>query len=216
MTVFRSSSVPARRLRPSNAAPRSIVKAIWWTSPSTSEVDCKVTVFAQIAPETLPLTTTCWPATNPDTLPCYPTMTSAACTSPAISPSIWRMLRLIILKPWPMMRRSLPIIDLSPLSVGPVRCCCTPAAPTAVPFASGVGLRERMKKPLIQRQLPPLAAADGQNTAVPGISTSRLQAGKFKSSPQRVTLATAIPRAAAEAPRRCTQERAPALPGGIG
>src|SRR5215470_5158722 len=92
-------------------------------SPSTSEVLCRVTDLAQMAPETLPLTTTCWPATRPETLPCSPTMTSAACTSPSISPSICKMLRLMMRSPCPIIRKSLPMIDLSPLSVGPVRRC---------------------------------------------------------------------------------------------
>src|SRR5262245_39161180 len=125
-------------------------------SPSTSEVLCRVTDLAQMAPETLPLTTTCWPATKPDTLPCSPTITSAACTSPSISPSICKMLRLMMRSPWPMIRRSLPMIDLSPLSVGPVRRCDAPLTTAGVAgrglgWASGLGwadgLRVNMRTP---------------------------------------------------------------------
>ena len=56
-------------------------------SPCTSDDDWSATFFAQTTPETLPRTTTCWPATIPVTLPCSPMMTSTAWTSPSISPS---------------------------------------------------------------------------------------------------------------------------------
>jgi hypothetical protein len=55
-------------------------------SPSTSEVDCRVTVLAQIAPETLPLTVTCWPATNLGTATVALAAASIADTASALNP----------------------------------------------------------------------------------------------------------------------------------
>jgi len=87
-TTPRRSSAPfARRLRPSKWAPCSIANDMWWISPSTCDEACKATVCPQMTPETVPRTTICRPATIPVTLPFSPTTTSAACTSPSISPS---------------------------------------------------------------------------------------------------------------------------------
>src|SRR5262245_47159536 len=50
-------------------------------------------------------------------------MTSTACTSPSISPSTCRMPPPMIFNPWPMIFRSLPITDFSPLGVLWARGC---------------------------------------------------------------------------------------------
>src|SRR2546421_6517043 len=120
-------------------------------SPCTSDDDWSATFFAQTTPETLPRTTTCWPATIPVTLPCSPMMTSTAWTSPSISPSTCKVPRPMILSPCPMIFRSLPMTDLSPLE-GALKCDCAPfargrAVRRSIVLGSSVGLRWNMESP---------------------------------------------------------------------
>src|SRR5215831_15696667 len=146
ITATRSPSLFARRLRPSNLAPISIVNDIWWISPSTCDEAWRATVCPQTTPETVPRTTICRPATIPDTCPFSPTITSAPCTSPSISPSTCRMPRLMIFSPWPMILRSLPITDFSPFEGALIDSAFVLVVRSST-LGSTVELRVNMKSP---------------------------------------------------------------------
>ena len=110
---------------------------MWWRSPSTFEEARSATVLPQTMPETLPRTNTWRTATMPVTWPFSPTITSAACTSPSISPSTCKTPRPMIFSPWPMILRSLPITDFSLVSVP--AALKAPLPPLATDVASCFG-----------------------------------------------------------------------------